>query len=78
MVSLARPVLVLLVMLMAMTAGAGTAQADDGGAVSSFRVDAAHTGVMPGPGPTSAPEVKWKFGVQDYFLSSPAVVDGVV
>ncbi|HEY7033376.1 MAG TPA: PQQ-binding-like beta-propeller repeat protein [Thermomicrobiales bacterium] len=49
-------------------------------AVSMFRGNPAHTGVMPGPGPTGTPAVRWRTEAiaTGKVGSQPAVVDGVV
>jgi outer membrane protein assembly factor BamB len=48
--------------------------------VPMFRGDPARTGVMPGPGPTGEPVVRWRYeAIADGRVNSqPAVVDGVV
>lgn len=44
------------------------------GDVTTYRGDAARTGVMAGPGPTGSPEVAWQFQASAPIASSPAVV----
>ncbi|MEP6638084.1 MAG: PQQ-binding-like beta-propeller repeat protein [Chloroflexota bacterium] len=46
--------------------------------VTTYRGDAARTGVMPGPGPLAAPVVAWSFDASAPIGSSVAVVGGVV
>ncbi len=46
--------------------------------VSTYRGDAARTGVMPGPGPQGQPELAWQYQADGPIRSSPAVVAGTV
>ena len=46
--------------------------------VPTYRGDSARTGVMPGPGPTTAPPLAWSFQAQGPIRSSPAVVGKTV
>jgi outer membrane protein assembly factor BamB len=48
------------------------------GEVPTYRGDAARTGRMPGPGPSGAPRVAWKFQAGGSFESSPVVRAGAV
>ncbi|HYK95470.1 MAG TPA: PQQ-binding-like beta-propeller repeat protein [Candidatus Dormibacteraeota bacterium] len=53
---------------------APSAGLDLGGDVTTYRGDAARTGVMPGPGPTGTPQLAWQFQAGAPIGSSPAVV----
>lgn len=46
--------------------------------VPTYRGDSARTGVMPGPGPTTAPPLAWSFQTQGPIRSSPAVMGRMV
>lgn len=48
------------------------------GDVTTYRGDAARTGVMPGPGPIGTPSVAWLHKAGGPFASSPVVADGAV
>jgi len=45
---------------------------------SMFRGNPEHTGIYNAAGVTNTPQVKWKFHTTGHFISSPAVVNGVV
>ena len=44
------------------------------GDVTTYRGDAARTGVMTGPGPSGSPQLAWQFQADAAFESSPSVV----
>jgi outer membrane protein assembly factor BamB len=57
-----------------LASGGGAASAN----ISTYRGDAARTGVMPGPGPAAKPDLLWQFQAGAGIESSPAVVAGTV
>jgi outer membrane protein assembly factor BamB len=69
---------VLTVALMALAAAGLTIAWGPAAAQSTFRGDAAHTGVQPGEAPRVLPRVRWSFPTGDRVVSSPAWADGVV
>ena len=46
--------------------------------VPMYRGDASRTGVMPGPGPETAPEVIWQTQLQGAITHQPLLVDGTI
>jgi eukaryotic-like serine/threonine-protein kinase len=58
----------------AVVAACGGSGSGPSGDVTTYRGDAARTGVMAGPGPTGSPEVAWQFQASAPIGSSPAVV----
>ena len=47
-------------------------------AQSTFRADAARTGVYPSSGPLTEPTVRWTFKTPGPIVTTPAIADGVV
>ena len=69
---------VLTVALMALAAAGLSVAWGPAAAQSTFRGDAAHTGVQAGEAPRAQPRVRWSFPTGDRIVSSPAWADGVV
>src|SRR3972149_7524399 len=77
-----RPLLVAVALLVVLApscaGGEGEQGAAPGSDVPMFRGNAARTGVNPGPGVGSPPQLLWHFQTGDDIYSSPTVVDGLV
>ncbi|HJV72021.1 PQQ-binding-like beta-propeller repeat protein [Ideonella sp.] len=74
----ARAATVLTVLLAAVLAAGLMVAWPPAAAQSTFRGDAAHSGVQPGEAPRRLPGVRWTFPTGDRVVSSPTWADGVV